>query len=160
MFRRNILPSSSESNKPSKMPAWKQFLLVFPPNFTLVSCLAYSIRCSEASVDCQRTTLRYIPVLIQFWHGSKFFLCFINEHNGVVRLSPVGTSATDWTIVPAPDNRWWVWSIWWNEIWQGKPKYSEKTCLSATLSATNRTWLDLGSNPGRRSDKSALLNPC
>jgi hypothetical protein len=25
------------------------------------------------------------------------------------------------------------WSNWWNEIWQGKPKYSEKTYPSATL---------------------------
>jgi hypothetical protein len=28
------------------------------------------------------------------------------------------------------------WSNWWNEIWQGKPKYSEKTYPSATLSTT------------------------
>jgi hypothetical protein len=34
-----------------------------------------------------------------------------------------------------------VWSIWWNENWQGKPKYSDKTCPSATLSTTNPTWL-------------------
>jgi hypothetical protein len=30
------------------------------------------------------------------------------------------------------------WRIWWNE-WQGKPKYSEKTCPNATLSTTNPT---------------------
>jgi hypothetical protein len=29
-------------------------------------------------------------------------------------------------------------------IFQGKPKYSEKTCPSATLSTTNPTWPDLG----------------
>jgi hypothetical protein len=28
---------------------------------------------------------------------------------------------------------------WWNEEWQGKPKNSEKTCPSATLSTTNPT---------------------
>jgi hypothetical protein len=28
------------------------------------------------------------------------------------------------------------WSNWWTEDWQGKPKYSEKTCPSATLSTT------------------------
>jgi hypothetical protein len=33
---------------------------------------------------------------------------------------------------------WW-WRIWWNENWQGKPKYSEETCPSATLSTTNPT---------------------
>jgi hypothetical protein len=47
------------------------------------------------------------------------------------------------------------WRIWWNEDWQGKPKYSEKTCSSATLSATNPTWPDPGSNPGRRGGKPA-----
>jgi hypothetical protein len=32
-----------------------------------------------------------------------------------------------------------LWSNWWNEDWQGKPKYSEKTCPSATLSTTIET---------------------
>jgi hypothetical protein len=36
--------------------------------------------------------------------------------------------------------RWlWWWRIWWNEDWQGKPKYLDKTCPSATLSTTNPT---------------------
>jgi hypothetical protein len=61
-----------------------------------------------------------------------------------------------WPIVPAPDDRWvWLWSNWWNEDWQGKPKYSEKTCPSATLSTTNPTWPDPGSYPGRRDGKPA-----
>jgi hypothetical protein len=72
-----------------------------------------------------------------------------------VRLSPLGTSANIWPIIPAPDDRWWVWSIRWNENWQGKPKYLEKTCPSATLSTTNPTWPDLGLNPGRRDGKLA-----
>jgi hypothetical protein len=61
-----------------------------------------------------------------------------------------------WPIVPAPDDRWWwLWRNWWNEDWQGKPKYSEKTCPSATLSTTNSTWLDPGLNQGRRGGKPA-----
>jgi hypothetical protein len=37
-----------------------------------------------------------------------------------------------------PDDRWWwLWSSWRNEDWQGKPKYSEKTCPGATLPTTN-----------------------
>jgi hypothetical protein len=61
-----------------------------------------------------------------------------------------------WPIVPAPDDRWWwLWRNWWNEDWQGKPKYSEKTWPSATLSTINPTCLDPGSNPGRRGGKSA-----
>jgi hypothetical protein len=79
---------------------------------------------------------------------------------GGVRLSPLGTSATNWPIVPAPDDRWWwwMWSNWWNENWQGKPKYSEKTYPSATSSTTDPTWLDLGSNLGRCGGKPAA-NP-
>jgi hypothetical protein len=33
-----------------------------------------------------------------------------------------------------------VWNTRWNENWQEKPKYSEKTCPSATLSTINATW--------------------
>jgi hypothetical protein len=63
-----------------------------------------------------------------------------------------------WSIVQAPDDRWgWLWSNWWNEDWQGKPKYSEKTYPSATLSTTNPTWPDPDSNPGRRGGTSKIL---
>jgi hypothetical protein len=61
-----------------------------------------------------------------------------------------------WLIVPVPHDRWgWLWSNWWDEDWQGKPKYLEKTCPSATLSITNPTWLDVSSNPGGRGGKPA-----
>jgi hypothetical protein len=49
----------------------------------------------------------------------------------------------------------WLWRIWWNEDWQGKSKYSEKTCPIATLATTNLTWPDPGLNPGRRGGKPA-----
>jgi hypothetical protein len=39
-----------------------------------------------------------------------------------------------------------VWNNRWNDG-QGKWKYSEKTCSSATLSTTNPKRPDLGSNP-------------
>jgi hypothetical protein len=48
-----------------------------------------------------------------------------------------------------------MWSSRWNENWQGKPKYSEKTCPSTTLSTTDPTSSELGSNPGRRGEKPA-----
>jgi hypothetical protein len=41
-----------------------------------------------------------------------------------------------------------VWSSQWSENWQGQPKYSE-----ITLSTTNTTWSEPGSNPGRRCGK-------
>jgi hypothetical protein len=54
---------------------------------------------------------------------------FCSSLGGVgVRLSPLGTSATIWPIVPAPNGGWWwVWGNRWND-WQEKPNYSEKTC--------------------------------
>jgi hypothetical protein len=44
-----------------------------------------------------------------------------------------------------------MWRSWWNENWQGKPKYLEKTCPSPTLSTINPTC----PNPGRCSAKLA-----
>jgi hypothetical protein len=38
----------------------------------------------------------------------------------------------------------------------GEPEHSEKICPSATLSTTNPTSPDLGSNPGRRDGKRAI----
>jgi hypothetical protein len=67
-----------------------------------------------------------------------------NQTQDIIIIGGVGLSSLYyghiWPIVPAPDDRWgWLWSSWWNEHWQGKPKYSEKTCPSATLSTTNPT---------------------
>jgi hypothetical protein len=42
---------------------------------------------------------------------------------------------------------------WWNDTDRGKPKNSEKTCPSATLSTTNVTRTDPGANPGLRGEK-------
>jgi hypothetical protein len=51
-----------------------------------------------------------------------------------VKLRPLGTLATNWSIVPVPDDRWWwMWSSRWNENWQWKPNYSGKTCPSVTF---------------------------
>jgi hypothetical protein len=58
-------------------------------------------------------------------------------------------------LIGPDDGLWWMWSSPWNENWQGKPKYSEKTCPSATSSTTNPPWTDLGSNSGSRREKPA-----
>jgi hypothetical protein len=42
-----------------------------------------------------------------------------------------------------------------NEMCRGKPKYSGKTCPSATLFTTNPIWTDPGSNPGLRGERPA-----
>jgi hypothetical protein len=73
---------------------------------------------------------------------------------GGMRLGPLGTSATNWPILPAPNDRR-VWSSRWNDNWQGKPKYSKKPFSTRALSTTNPTRPDLGSNPYRRVGKPA-----
>jgi hypothetical protein len=52
----------------------------------------------------------------------------------------------------SPGWLWW-WRNRWND-WQGKPKYSEKTCPSAALSTTNPACRPYA-NPGRRGGKPA-----
>jgi hypothetical protein len=90
----------------------------------------------------------------QYFHACDLSQFFLASCVGV-RLSQLGTSSTVWPIVPASDDRWWVSSSRWNENWQEKPKYLEKTRLSAMLSTTNPTWPDLGSNPDSRGGKPA-----
>jgi hypothetical protein len=78
--------------------------------------------------------------------AEDFCICFLFL---ILWGGTLGTAATTGLFVPAPDDRWWwLWRNWWNEDWQGRPKYSEETCLSATLSTANPTWLDPGLNPG------------
>jgi hypothetical protein len=47
------------------------------------------------------------------------------------------------------------WSSWWNENWQGKPKYSEKTYPSATLSTTKSHMTTRSRTPDRSGWKPA-----
>jgi hypothetical protein len=62
----------------------------------------------------------------------------------------LGTLLVYWmAYCTCPGWLWW-WRIWWNKDCQGKPKYSEKTCPSATLSTTTLTGPAPGLTPGRR----------
>jgi hypothetical protein len=84
----------------------------------------------------------YLFFVLFFWIGPK--------------LSPLDTSAIIiWVIVPAPDDRWWVWSSRKSKNWKGEPKYWEKACPSTTLSTTNPTWPDLWSDPVQHGEKPA-----
>jgi hypothetical protein len=86
------------------------------------------------------------------WYAT-FFVHSWNQRG--MGLSPLYCGHS-WPIVPAPRDRWWwLWSNWWDEDWQGKPKYSEKTYPSCKLSTTNPTWPDQGSISGRRGGKPA-----
>jgi hypothetical protein len=58
-----------------------------------------------------------------------------------VRLNPLSTSTIVWSIVGAP-------GVEQSENdWQEKLKYLDKKFPRATLSTTNPTWSNLGSNP-------------
>jgi hypothetical protein len=73
-----------------------------------------------------------------------------------VRLSPLGTSASIGLLYQSfmvDDDE--CGAVGGMRIGRGKPKYSEKTCPSATLSTRNTTWPDLGSSPDRRGGKPA-----
>jgi hypothetical protein len=47
------------------------------------------------------------------------------------------------------------WNNWWNEFWQGKPKYSEETCSGATLSTTKSHMTIRSRTPDRSGGKPA-----
>jgi hypothetical protein len=81
------------------------------------------------------------PVHLILLHSLVFLFSWCG-----VRLSPLGTSATNWRIVPSPDDDE-CGVVGGMRIGRGN-RSTQKTCPSATLSTTNPTWPDLGSNPG------------
>jgi hypothetical protein len=86
--------------------------------------------------------------------AALFLFFFIRIVGGGVQLGPLGMAATDWPIVPAPgdyDNG----EFGGMKIGSRKSKYWEEIYPSSTLSTTNPTWPDPGSNPGRRGGKPA-----
>jgi hypothetical protein len=58
--------------------------------------------------------------------NSAFFLLF--SFVRWRRLSPLSMSATNYPILPSPDDRW-LWHILLNENWHGKPKYLEEVSV-------------------------------
>jgi hypothetical protein len=79
--------------------------------------------------------------LLSSYEGPLFLIITV----GGVHLGPLGMSPS---IGPSYLLRaiMRMGRIWWNDNWRGKPKSSEKTCLSATLSTTNPTWPDRARN--------------
>jgi hypothetical protein len=91
---------------------------------------------SHPNLSLYRSCLSFTNVLT-----TRIWSVVVSFRWGGVRLSRLGTSPTNWPVLPAPvDKWWWMWSIRWLENWQEEQKYSEKTCPNATLSTTNPTW--------------------
>jgi hypothetical protein len=113
-------------------------LVVPAPNSGMCVCMyvCMSIRTNECSrpltyVDGTRHFL--VPDVIAERHTCRccLYVCYL------LAGWDFGYCGHYWPIIPALDDRWgWLWRNWWNEDWQGKPKYSEETCRSATLSTT------------------------
>jgi hypothetical protein len=79
------------------------------------------------------------------WHICFFLICIVGGGNKVhSTLRPLNDLSCQPRVIMIMEK-----SVEW---WQGKPKYSEKTCPSVALSTTNHTCCPYA-NPGRRGGK-------
>jgi hypothetical protein len=93
--------------------------------------------------------------VLKFFCSSFFqFMFYFFNFYGVMTRSPLNILTTSGPIVPVSviDDYEAFGGI---RIGRGKPKHSENTCSSATLSTTYPTWPDLGSKPDLRGGKPA-----
>jgi hypothetical protein len=70
-----------------------------------------------------------VNITIENFKTYIFFIILIG-----VRLTPLRTADTIGLLCRLCQPQmtwWWLWSNWWNKDWQGKLKYTEKTCHSA-----------------------------
>jgi hypothetical protein len=70
---------------------------------------------------------------------AMIYNSFFNSHSGEWSLNWVHSVRRPLLAYCTCPGWLWGWRIWWNKDWQGKPKYSEKTCPNVTLSTTNST---------------------
>jgi hypothetical protein len=137
-----ILPSDA-----AKSRYWNTFREITHGEKGTVSAIEYR---KGMWLPCNIRTCSLNPALVQI-------IFFISWRGVRLTVSPLGTSATNWPIIPAPDVRW-VWRIWWNDNWQGKPKYSEKS-LSQYHFVHNKSYISWpGTEPGPPSR--SLCGPC
>jgi hypothetical protein len=87
-----------QNTRPNNLGNW--FLTIFK------SCCKFSIL--RARWNLWRTVWIFLPHIesVLSCVGEETSISFFFVSWGGVRLSPLGTSATNWPIVPAPDDRW------------------------------------------------------
>jgi hypothetical protein len=114
-------------------------------------CLFLSLKMEASCLrNISRLSMDY-TVLYSRWYNSFFLIRIVGGGVQAGSTRHVG----HWMAYCICPGWLWGWRIYWNEDWQGKLKYSEKTCPNATLSTTNPTWPDPGLSPGRHSGKPA-----
>jgi hypothetical protein len=118
-----------------------------------------------------RTVLIYFQQQLYTYHNCKnCMLLLTTRKRGTAYTSHVWWRApkqmlrTHCSLEAYCATLWWRWLVFsffcvtehrWNEIDKGKPKYSGETCPNVTLSTTNPTWTDPGSNLGLRGERPA-----
>jgi hypothetical protein len=97
--------------------------------FAMIIALSYAEPLNPSAIDdCLFIKVLWRSTDLSEKNIASIFIVEVFIFSYGVRLSPLGTAATVWAIVPAPDDRWCrMWSSLWNENWQGKSKYSGKT---------------------------------
>jgi hypothetical protein len=98
------------------------------------------------AVSCENVTYMLFPVFFFFLRSEGAPQQMLRTHRSLKAYcaTPVmKISSFFYQVLQLMEHQW-------NEIDRGKPTTWRKTCHSATLSTTNPTWADPGSNPGLR----------
>jgi hypothetical protein len=108
-----------------------------------------SLRLRRIGRDVEYVSIWHVIEVTVTWHSasSSIHIFLIRIVRGGVQTGSIRHVGHWMAYFTCPGWLWW-WRIWWNENWQGKPKYSEKIYPSAT-------WPDPGLNPGIRGGKPA-----
>jgi hypothetical protein len=140
--------------------------------YTIAYRMSLSLHLQTKHWDMWHSSSWDVSMIPEHWLATSGYGCCVHQFSVASELrlrlirfffnSNGGGWSPNWVHsarrpLTCPGWLWW-WRIWWNEDWQGKPKYSKKTCPSVTLFTTNPTWPDPGLNPGRYGGKPAT-NP-